>query len=147
MSGRRRLEPNAKKVMTTKWRRQRCGERLAAHQGRHFQITVDRSSTHSREDDEEEGQRARRLPGDGDAAVYADGDCVRGGVLVREEVQRESVGPLKRGKFFAFVFLKKPDAQLENGTPWLPCDRTVECVFQVVNNASGGPAARRKGTD
>ena len=28
---------------------------------------------------------------------------------------------------------------------WIPCDRTSECVLQIIHDGSGGLAARRKG--
>ena len=91
------LEPIVKNVMMRKWRRPRFRPKgfvtkevavtLAALQGRHIQITVDRVLRARVKMMKNKANRARRLFGDGDAAVFADGDRVRGGVLVREAVQ------------------------------------------------------------
>ena len=102
-------------VQAARIRQQRShGDSLAALQGRHIQITVDKGLPCTRENDEEQGQRACRLLGDRDVAVLDDTDSVRGGTLVREAVQTGVSAP-KAWKCLRLVFLKKPDAQLEKG--------------------------------
>ena len=49
------------------------------------------------------------------------------------------------GKFYASCSSKKSDAKLDKGPSWVPCDRTVERVLQMVHDRLGGHAARGKG--
>ena len=101
-SGQRRSEPTEKcydvkmetsEVQVERIRHQRSrGDWWAARRGRHIQISR-QSSARARENDEEQAQQSRRLLGDRDVAVFADGDLSRGGVLVRESVQRGVSGP------------------------------------------------------
>ena len=68
--------------------------------------------------DEEQGQHTRRLPGDGDAAVFADGDSGQGGKkLVRQTVQRGNAGlPRRRGRFFVLCFSQASTPSLNSGS-------------------------------
>ena len=78
--------------------------------------------------------------GDRDAAKLTDGDCVRGHPLVRKAVQGEVLSSRGFG-VYTDHFFKKPDARSEKCPRRFPCDRTVECVLQVVYDGSGGLAA------
>ena len=74
----RRQKAETSEVQAERIRRQKVsGDRRVALQGYSGQ-----GSPCTRENDEDQGQRACRLPGNGDAAVFADGDSMRGGILV-----------------------------------------------------------------
>ena len=98
-SGQRRSEPTVKNVMTTKRRRLRSRPKGFVTKG--VAVTASdhsrQGSPCTRENDEEQGQRARRLPGDRDAAVLADGDSVRGHALVQKKGSKGNAGVLRRG--------------------------------------------------
>ena len=92
--------------------------------------------------------RARRLFGDGDAAVFADGDRVsRWRYWFEKRFKVDVSCPRGVVKIHRLVFLKKPDAKLEKGLRGFRATALFECVFQVVHNGSGGPAARGEGAD
>ena len=56
-----------------------------------------------------------RLSGDGNAAVPANGDCVRGSTQVRQAFSKESVVHPMGGQFYNSCSSKKSDAKLEKG--------------------------------
>ena len=58
-----KMETSVVQAKRIRYRRSR-GDSLAALQGRHMHITVDRVSPRAREIDQEQGQRALRLSGD-----------------------------------------------------------------------------------
>ena len=109
------VKTETSEVQAERIRHQRSrGDSLAALQERRVQITVDRY-LHARENDEEQGQRARRLLGDRDAAVFADGDSVRGWRIGSRSGSEESGGPQRRGKFFALCFSRSQTPSSKKG--------------------------------
>ena len=75
--------------------------------------------------------------------MFADGDCVRGCVLVREAVQRGVSGP-QAWKIPCFVFLKKPGAKLDKG---LRCFRAIALLSVFSKWYTTLLVDLRKGTD
>ena len=71
----------------------RRGDSLAALQDRRVQITVDRVLSAGGKMKKKQSQRPRQLLGDKDAAMLADGECVRSHALVRDAFQRIRSSP------------------------------------------------------
>ena len=90
----------------------------------------------TRKDDEKQSQRAGRLPGHGDAAVFADTIAYVVPYWFSTQLKRDCRAP-DRGQFFRLMFRLL----------WLPCDGTFECVLSMVYNSSGGFTTRREGAE
>ena len=146
------VTPTVKNVTMTKKRRLRSWPRgfvtrevvVTAWplQGRHIQITVD-SVLRAR------GKMMKNM-------AYGAADCLVTGMLQCYQwslCSRSRIGSRRCSKGSVEPQRRPPCVSQEarrharEGTSWLPCDRTFECVLQMVFGGSGESVARRKGAD
>ena len=107
----------------TRYQRSR-GDNLVALHGRRIQITVDRVLRARVNIMKNKAKGPADLPRDGDAAVLADGDSVRGDMLVQETVQG-SVGLQRRGKFIVLCFSRSQTPSSKKGYAFSKWSTTV----------------------